>query len=101
MKKTTLLVAVMISAAFVSCKKDRVCSCTTNTATTKVITSSSGTKTETSSSSSTDELTYTKARKGDAKSACVSYKQTDNDTYTVATYTYNVTTETTGDCKIK
>ena len=60
MKKIILFAAILSTFSVVSCKKDRVCTC--------VVTSDAPLSTNT-----TEVTTYTKARKGDAKAACVSY----------------------------
>lgn len=78
MKKITILAIAAVAISFASCKKDRVCSCTTTTA---------GGST---SVSSTSEVTYTKATKADATHRCASGKQ-DNGNGTTTTY----------DCKLK
>jgi hypothetical protein len=64
MKKVLLLVAVVAAFSFVSCKKDRVCTCTTSS-------------TEVGSSSSTFIVTYTKSMKHDARGNCMGYTQLD------------------------
>jgi hypothetical protein len=61
MKKVLLFVAVVAAASFASCKKDRVCSCT-----------SVDTFTGGGSATSATVTTYTKAKKGDARAACLS-----------------------------
>lgn len=74
MKKLTLFaVAAFAVASMTSCKKDRVCTCTTTGSTTQNIT------------------TYTKVKKGDAKKACSSLTATVTSTDaagTVTTYPY-------------
>lgn len=65
MKKVLLFVAVVAATSFASCKKDRVCTCTDTT-----------TITGGGSSSSTSVITYTGAKKGDARAACLSSTQT-------------------------
>ena len=57
MKKIFLFVAVVSAFSFASCKKDRVCTCTED--------------------GYTSVVTYTKARKGDARSQCLSYSWVD------------------------
>lgn len=74
MKKLLLFAAIAASTGFVSCKKDRVCSCT--------YTGSGG--------STTEEITYTKASKRDARSQCLSAK-----------YVAPGGATTTRDCKLK
>ncbi len=66
MKKVLLFVAVVTAASFASCKKDRVCTCTYTS------TSTGG-----GSTSWTDVTTYTGAKKGDARAACLSATSTD------------------------
>ena len=80
MKKIAILSIVFAGLAFASCKKDRTCSCTSSS-------------TVPGSTSSTTEYTIVKAKKGDAKRACV---KTTND-YTVGGTTYT----STQDCKLK
>jgi hypothetical protein len=64
MKKVLLFVAVVTAASFASCKKDRVCTCTSTT-------------TPGGGASTTSVVTYTEAKKGDARAACLSSTQTD------------------------
>jgi hypothetical protein len=56
--KKVLFIAVVAVASLASCKKDRTCTCT--------YTYSDG------SPSNTDIVTYTEAKKGDARKACAS-----------------------------
>lgn len=98
MKKIILSVTVIAAASLTSCKKDRVCTCTYTDVTTT--TTTIGGKTTTTTDTSTDAIvgTYTKARKGDAKAACASYKETkSNDPYP------NIHTDSdiTVDCTLK
>lgn len=67
MKKITLLAVAFVAISFASCKKDRTCTCKTDQA------------------GATDQkITYTKARKGDARAACLSSTSTyDTGTSTV------------------
>jgi hypothetical protein len=67
MKKITLLAATLVAITFASCKKDRVCTCTT----TPVV-----------GTAYTEETTYFDARKKDARLYCMG-SQT-NDTAPVA-----------------
>lgn len=67
--KKVIFIAIVAVASLASCKKDRVCTCTS---------------TGFSGSSSTSVKTYTKAKKSDARAACVS-----------TTATYGGYTETT------
>jgi hypothetical protein len=99
MKKSILLVAIIAAASFTSCKKDRTCTCTTTTVATTT-TSYPGTTPKTTSSTSTNAgvVTFTKARKGDAKAACLSQKTSDTDDSTPYVST---TYESTSDCSIK
>lgn len=78
MKKVLLFVAVVTAASFASCKKDRVCNCTTST-------SPGGTAT-------VSTVTYTEAKKGDARAACLS--STSTEVFVGTTYT------TTRDCSL-
>lgn len=75
MKKLILFAAIAASTLFASCKKDRVCSCT--------YTGSAG-------GAVTEEITYLKASKRDARSQCLSYK-----------YVATGGATTTRDCKLK
>ncbi len=77
MKKVLLFVAVVTAASFASCKKDRVCTCTS----TSTFTGGSAT--------STSVITYTGAKKGDARAACLSSTQTSTGGVT-----------TTNDCSL-
>lgn len=63
MKKITLLAAVFVAITFASCKKDRVCTCTT--------TKSWGTE--------TDVTTYYKAKKGDVREKCIGSQTVSTD----------------------
>ena len=79
MKKVFLFVAVVTAASFASCKKDRVCTCTTTT--------SGGTATEVT--------TYHEVKKGDARQMC---------TGSQTTTTYSTGGATVGDdttCELK
>lgn len=80
MKKIFLTLSVFAAVALTSCKKDYVCSCTSSS-------------TAPGSTSSVSEVTYVKAKKADAKRACV--KTTRDYSIGGATYT------STNDCKIK
>jgi len=60
MKKVILFIAVVSAFSFASCKKDRVCTCTTSY--------TSGGQTTTGDPQIT---TYTKAKKGDAMAHCL------------------------------
>ena len=59
MKKVLLLVAVVSAFSFVSCKKDRVCSCISDTP-----------------GATANEVTYIKSKKNNALENCMSTKQT-------------------------
>ncbi len=61
MKKGLLFVAVISAFSFASCKKDRTCTCQTDTP-----------------GSTANVVTYTKAKKSQAEAACLSSKQTYN-----------------------
>lgn len=65
MKKVLLFVAVVVAVSFASCKKDRVCSCT-----------SVDSYTGGGSDSYSYVTTYTEAKKGDARAACLSSTST-------------------------
>lgn len=58
--KKVIFIAIVAMASLASCKKDRTCTCTTAGSTTASV------------------VTYTKAKKGDARSQCLSYIQTYN-----------------------
>ena len=98
--KKSILFAAVIAVAFTSCKKDRVCTCTETTVTTTT-TSQPGKTPTTSSSTSTDAsiVTYTKAKKGDAKKACLDTKTTEEGSLPILYQTW--TSETTTDCTLK
>ena len=76
MKKLSILSIAFLALSLASCKKDYTCSCTTLS-------------TEPGSTTTVSEVTFVKARKADAKRACV------KETYTEGGYT------TTNDCKLK
>jgi hypothetical protein len=63
--KKVIFIAIVAVASLASCKKDRVCTCTTG--------------------SYTSIVTYTDAKKGDARAACLS-------TTSTSTYGSSVTT---------
>lgn len=65
MKKLTILAVAALAISFASCKKDHTCTCTT------VTTFTGGSTTGTST------WTILKAKKGDARAACLSTKSTD------------------------
>lgn len=77
MNKLLLVVAVISAFSFVSCTKDRTCTCT------RTVTSDGITVT------STSIITYNKSMKKDARANCMSYTVTDDGT------------TTTEDCKLK
>ena len=64
MKKLILIVAVIF--AFISCKKDRTCQCTTTVST------------DTSSATSLSKITYNHSTKGDAESKCYNSYSSNN-----------------------
>ncbi len=67
MKNITILSIALLAISFTSCKKDRVCECST-------VNSAAG------STSSTYTITYKKATKKNAKAACMSLVvQADGD----------------------
>ena len=68
MKKSILFVVAVAAFSFTSCKKDRTCTCVSSTGTSSVI-------------------TYTKARKGDARSQCLSSTYTAGNTTITETCT--------------
>ena len=71
MKKLLLLFAVVAAFSFASCKKDRVCTCTsTHNGVTDPIPS---------------VTTYTKSTKGAARANCLSFTSTDNGVAIVTT----------------
>lgn len=84
MKKIAILSVFCVGLAMVSCKKDRVCSCTT----TDVVTTNGSTTT----SLSTTKTTVQKIKKGDAKDLC--YKNTE------ITNTTGYSETITSDCKL-
>ena len=73
MKKITLLAATLVAITFASCKKDRVCTCTSDQA-----------------GATADKITYIDAKKGDARAACLSYSY-DYTNMTGGTTTTKVT----------
>lgn len=56
--KKVIFIAIVAVASLASCKKDHTCTCTT------------------AGSSTPEIITYTKAKKSDARSQCLSYTQT-------------------------
>jgi hypothetical protein len=72
MKKVLLFVAVVAATSFASCKKDRTCTCTDSTGGSSVV-------------------TYTGAKKGDARAACLSKSYTYNTGTGTATVTETCT----------
>jgi hypothetical protein len=76
MKKLSILSIAFLALSFASCKKDYTCSC-------------SNTSTVVGSTTTTTEVTFVKARKADAKRACVKQTYTDSGN------------TTTHDCKLK
>ncbi len=76
MKKVLLFVAVVTAISFASCKKDHVCTCTQ-------------TSNAPGGGSSTYVVTYTKAKKGDARAACLSYTETSGTYIETTTCTLN------------
>jgi hypothetical protein len=75
MKKLTILSVAFLALSLASCKKDYTCTC-------------SNTSTVAGSTTTTSETTFVKAKKGDAKRACV------KKTYTSGSATL------TRDCKL-
>ena len=71
MKKITLIAIALTAFSITSCKKDRACKCT--------YTNSQGNVT-------TEELTYTKIKKSDAKDACSNYTSTNTSGNNTSTY---------------
>lgn len=69
MKKGLLFIAVIAAFSFASCKKDYTCTCVTDPG------------------GSTSVVTITKAKKGDARAACLSYSETNSGTTTTTTCT--------------
>ncbi len=70
MKKIILVVAIA-GLAMASCKKDRICSCTT--------TSTFNSGNSSVSTTSTNNVTFNKVTKETAKSACISRKASDSN----------------------
>jgi hypothetical protein len=99
MKKSILMVAVIAAVSFTSCKKDRTCTCTDTTVITTT-TTYPGQSPKTTTDTQTDAyvVTFTKARKGDAKSACLSSKETKSgNTGAYISYSKDITS----DCSVK
>jgi hypothetical protein len=74
MKKITLLAVAFVAISFASCKKDRVCTCVSDQA-----------------GATASVKTYTDAKKGDARAACLSTSQV----YTFGTTSTTVKTTCT------
>ncbi len=68
MKKAILMLAVFVAASFTSCKKDRICTCVDQFG-------------------FADVKTYTKSRKRDARTRCMSYTVTNNNVIYTTTCT--------------
>jgi len=98
MKKLILSIAVLAAASFTSCKKDRTCTCTDTVVSTTTLTFNGKSTTTTSTATNAGVITYTKARKGDAKSACLSYKTTSSDDPNSSTH---IDSEETMECSVK
>jgi outer membrane protein assembly factor BamE (lipoprotein component of BamABCDE complex) len=79
MKKITLCVAVLTAFTFASCKKDRVCTCTTAS----------------SSGNSIDKTTYYKVKKKDAQLYCIGSQSEYTDS------SGNVFTDDKTTCELK
>jgi hypothetical protein len=69
MKKITLFAIALVAISFASCKKDRVCTCTT---------------TPTQGVVRTSETTYFKSKKSDARLLCTANATQTNETAPVA-----------------
>lgn len=69
--KKVIFIAIVAVASLASCKKDHTCTC-----------SSSGSSTAT-------VITYTKCKKGDARSQCLSSTTTAGGTAYIRTCTFN------------
>ncbi len=79
MKKIFLFTAVLSAFTFSSCKKDRVCTCTTvSTTTTTIVKDWATSPTQTTTSSNADggseTIVYKESKKKDAKKACIDYR---------------------------
>ncbi len=72
MKKVLLFVAVVSAASFASCKKDRVCSCTT---------------TYPGYIGTPEVTTYVKSKKAAARANCLSYTTTSGSVVSTTTCT--------------
>jgi len=84
MKKITLLAFALVAFSITSCKKERVCECTTT------YTASNGNIT----TNPNDNVTYKDIKKSDAKSLC--QKSTD-----ISVDANGATNTTVHDCKLK
>ncbi|MES2762171.1 MAG: hypothetical protein V4677_08190 [Bacteroidota bacterium] len=70
MKKLSILSVAFLALSLASCKKDHTCTCT-------------NTSTQAGSTTTTSEIVYVKAKKADAKRACVKTTDTNGSvTYT-------------------
>ena len=76
MKKLILIVAVITVFAFISCKKDRTCQCTTTVST------------DTSSVTSLSKITYEHSTKNDVRGNCLN------------SYSYSNGVRTKTECKL-
>lgn len=103
MNRTILPAFIIATMIFTCCKKERTCNCTIDTfVTTTVSGPGMSPTTTTRTTNNSKKIIFEKARKKDAKSACVSYKQNYHDGTTTSNgYTYYLETNITGDCKLE
>ena len=81
--KKILFISMIALVSFASCKKDRTCTCTDSS-------------TEPGYVSTTSITTYTEAKKGDARAACLSGTSTSTSTYVGG----STTTTTVATCSL-
>ncbi len=89
MKKITLFAFAVAALSLASCKKDRTCQCTyTQTGTTNV-------------TSHTEDITYTKIKKADAKYNCDKSTVNSTSTQTNGNVTTTTSSSYVSNCKLK
>jgi hypothetical protein len=99
MKNYTLVAISLLAITFVSCKKDRTCTCTTTTTISKGVTGGIGYTNSGPFSSVEDKTVMTKVTKKTAQANCVSNENTN--VFTDIANGDTQTTVTKRDCELK
>jgi hypothetical protein len=99
MKKQILVAISFVSISFVSCKKDRTCTCTTTTTISKGVTGGVEYTNSGPFSSTEDKTVMTKVTKKAAQANCVSNENTN--VFTNIANGDTQTTVTKRDCELK